>query len=704
MNSKASPHRFRLGIRAKLIGTILLLALVPISFLGWQAFTEQKRVIGEEVTRSHQELSNMLAHGIYENLEATRRLMTSITDLDTIKALNPVAAEDFLKSLLKNYPIFKLVYLVDSSKKILVTTDPNVTLPADWSFTNAVKRSYQGSFSDVFKTPDGNPYMTLESVVKSQEKGVIGVLAAEVDLLYIRELLKDSLKRSKSQGLVLDETGSIIAQSSKGAKTFRIAGAEIADNDLTSVRDIAGERYLITAVSLKKFDFYQAPNWTIVLQIPERQALQAAFELRQAVLSLVIATAMFSVLLAFLIANSFISPLLNLIAGARHIGSGDFSQEIQPSSNDEIGELTTTFDEMRINLKNTKADLDYRILQLSTLYEVGKAISSVLDFTQLQHIILDTVVRVIHAEKGSLMLLDDAEKQLTIGVAFGLSDDIKRDSKVGIGEPVAGWVTESGQPLFVEDVERDQAFLAIKKTNVIRGTLMCMPLRAKDKILGVINVSKSIPYSFSERDFELFRSLSNQAAIAIENARLYRYAVTDELTRLYNHRYFQHRLNEELQRADRYDSKVSLILLDIDHFKMFNDTYGHQEGDRVLKTVSKLIEKSVREVDIAARYGGEEFIVICPEKDGEGAVVPAQRIRTTIESFDFRIGGKHVPITVSLGISCYPEMARNKFDLILFADTALYYSKDAGRNSATLYNPSMRTEEVLAKKGEKKAP
>jgi len=696
-----SRKLFRFGIRFKLTLTILVLALLPVGFLGWQAFNEQKRVIVDEVTRGHRELSNMLAHGIYENLEYTRKLLASIVELDVIKSQNPVIAEDFFKALIKYYPFFKYIYLVNSEKKIIASTDPGVSLPVDWRFTNAIKRSYQGSLSDVYKTPEGNLYMTLESVIKSQEKGVVGVLVSEVDLTYIRELLKDALKRSKSQGLVVDEAGVVIAKSSPDVQTFGISSTETLDNDVAGVREVAAERYLVTAVSLKKFNFYQAPNWTIILQIPEKEAFQAAYNLRLRTQYLLLLTAVFSLVLAVLIANSFISPLLNLIEGARYIGQADFSHEIVPASQDEIGELTVTFDEMRVNLRNTKADLDYRILQLSTLYEVGKAISSVLDFSQLQHMILETVVKVMKAEKGSLMLLDDAEKILTIGVAFGISDEIKKEAKVGIGESVAGWVVETGNSLFVEDVESDHAFLAIKKENITRGTLISVPLKAKDKILGVVNVSRSVPRSFGKKDFELFGNLANQAAIAIENARLYRYAVTDEMTRLYNHRYFQQRLDEELQRADRYESKLTLIILDVDHFKRFNDTYGHPEGDRVLKTVSRQLEKSIREVDIVARYGGEEFVVICPEKDGEGGMIPANRIRTMIEGYDFRIGGVHVPITVSLGVACYPDHARNKAELIICSDTALYYSKESGRNRASLYNPAMRTDAMLEKKEQK---
>lgn len=693
---------FSFGIRLKLTLIILLTALLPVGFLGMQAFYEQKRVITEEVERSHEELSFVLSHGIYENLEFTRRLLATISDLDTIKNLRAVEAGDFFAALVENYPFFKLIYLVDSDKQIVASTNQGATLSIDWSFTNVIKRSYQGSLSDVYKSAEGNPCMTLESVIKSQEKGVIGVLIAEVDLTYIKDLLKNALKRSKSQGLVLDEAGSVIARSSEEVKALKITGTEARDDAITEVRDIEGERNLITAISLKKFNFYQAPNWTIILQIPEREAFKAAYELRERVIRLVILTAIVALLLAVLLANSLVSPLLNLIKGARHISRGDFDHEITPNSQDEIGELTSTFDEMRINLRQTKADLDYRITQLSTLYEVGKAIGSILDFTQLQHMILETVVRVIKAEKGSLMLVDDAEKMLSIGVAVGLTEDVQRETRIGIGEPVAGWVVESGQPLFVEDVETDHTFLAIKKGAIQRGTLMSVPLKAKDKLLGVLNVSRSVPHSFSQKDFELFLNLSNQAAIAIENARLYRYAVTDEMTRLYNHRYFQQRLDEELQRADRYESRVSLIILDVDHFKKFNDTYGHPEGDRVLKTVSRLLEKSVREVDIAARYGGEEFVVICPEKDGDGAMVPANRIRTAIEEFDFRINGQHVPITVSLGIASYPDQARTKGELIICSDTALYYSKENGRNRASLFTPAMKSEEMLEMKKKKK--
>ena len=690
-----SRFNFLSGIRARLTFIILMISLLPLALVGYQTYFNQKKIITDQVTLSHLELSNTLAHGIYENLEFTRKLLAAIGEIQAIRNLNPDISEDFFDALMRHFSFFKLMYLVDSQRKIVATTDPDTALPAGWLYSKAIKRSYQGSLSEVTTAPDGVPFMTLESVIKSPERlGITGVLISEVNLSSIRDLLRNALKNSKSQGLVLDETGQIIAKSSEEAVSLNIPVNEAMESDLTRLRTINGEPYLITAVSLKKFDFYQAPNWTIVLQIPERIAFTAVFQFRERIISILSITAIISILLAIILARGFTAPLSHLIDGARHISSGDFEHRIVPMSSDEIGNLTATFDEMRVNLRTTKADLDYRILQLSTLYEVGKAISSELDFRKLQNMILEIVVKVVKAEKGSLMMLDDAEKTLTIGVAIGLSEEIARDTRLEVGESVAGWVVKNRKPLFVDNVETDPTFQSIKKKNVRTGTLMSVPLSVKDKILGTLNISKSLPESFTDKDFELFVNLANQAAIAIDNARLYRYAVTDEMTKLYNHRYFQQRLDEEIQRADRYENHVSLIILDVDHFKKFNDTFGHPEGDRVLKTVARLIEKSVREIDIPARYGGEEFVVICPEKNGEGSLIPAERIRSAIESYDFRINGEHVPITVSLGVCCYPDAASSKAELIQKADAALYFSKANGRNRASLYNPIMNRLEV----------
>jgi diguanylate cyclase (GGDEF)-like protein len=155
----------------------------------------------------------------------------------------------------------------------------------------------------------------------------------------------------------------------------------------------------------------------------------------------------------------------------------------------------------------------------------------------------------------------------------------------------------------------------------------------------------------------------------------------DGLTELYNHRYFQDRLSEEFSRARRYDFPMSCILLDIDHFKMINDTHGHQAGDEILRSLGRIVMACVRDVDIAARYGGEEFALILPHTKLENSLILAQRLRETVAAHVFKFQATEIKITVSLGAAGIPDNSPSSYsELIRFADEALYRSKELGRN------------------------
>lgn len=161
-------------------------------------------------------------------------------------------------------------------------------------------------------------------------------------------------------------------------------------------------------------------------------------------------------------------------------------------------------------------------------------------------------------------------------------------------------------------------------------------------------------------------------------------AITDGLTSLYNHRYFQERLDEEIRRCDRYEKEVALVLLDIDHFKNVNDRHGHAVGDEVLKDLSVVLRKSFRETDIIARYGGEEFVSVLPETSILGAFTAAERVREAVAGHSFRVGRKAIRCTVSGGVCSYPHYAKSRKDLLEKADRALYAAKQQGRNQVCL--------------------
>ena len=216
---------------------------------------------------------------------------------------------------------------------------------------------------------------------------------------------------------------------------------------------------------------------------------------------------------------------------------------------------------------------------------------------------------------------------------------------------------------------------------------------------------------FSQSVRKILEVLSLQASIAIKNAKMVRdleqLATTDGLTGLINHRTFQKQLIHEIERAKRTSTPLSLMLVDLDHFKKINDNYGHPMGDFVLKQIAAFLKQSVRNVDYVARYGGEEFAIILPDTSSEDAHMLATRMAAEVRKKEMIDQGIKLSVTFSIGISTYPEHAVLKEQLIDFADTALYHSKKTGRNRATLFTKNLKMvdftekEHILIQKAEK---
>jgi two-component system cell cycle response regulator len=213
-----------------------------------------------------------------------------------------------------------------------------------------------------------------------------------------------------------------------------------------------------------------------------------------------------------------------------------------------------------------------------------------------------------------------------------------------------------------------------------------VPLRTDKGVGGLILLPHKLEKgSYTLLDIQYITQIVRFASIAIENANLYWQATTDRMTKLFSHHYFQQNLEEEISRAHRYGATLSLIMFDIDHFKKFNDTYGHLQGDVIIKKIADILRSSVRNIDFTARYGGEEFAVIVPQVDAKGAGVVAERIRKSVEQFSFPGEEGPLYVTVSMGVAEFkPTRMRSASQLIAEADKALYHSKEMGRNRVTV--------------------
>ena len=337
-------------------------------------------------------------------------------------------------------------------------------------------------------------------------------------------------------------------------------------------------------------------------------------------------------------------------------------------------------------------DLEDHIQNIRAAQEIGNLLVSTFDVDTVLKLIVRGIRDVTGAEACSIMLWDEDEEFLKIHAAVGVPEDVIERVKLGKGENIAGWVAEHGEPLLIRNLNEDPRFVATARGRYCSNSVLSVPMIAKGKVLGVINVNNlTTERVFTANDMNLLKLFANQAAIALENARLYqeleKLAITDGLTGLANHRTFQDRLIVEIARASRFNQQVSLLMVDIDHFKLVNDRYGHQMGDHILRCVAESLEKQLRKMDFVARYGGEEFTVIMPQTHREKARQTADRIRERISEFRFFPKEMERVVTISVGVSEFPSDASEPGTLIELADRALYESKRLGRNRVTLANP-----------------
>lgn len=213
---------------------------------------------------------------------------------------------------------------------------------------------------------------------------------------------------------------------------------------------------------------------------------------------------------------------------------------------------------------------------------------------------------------------------------------------------------------------------------------LIFPVRGHNHLLGYIGIK-----GLKEEDKDKFVILAQQFALALQRVKLYqeveRSAITDGLTGAHTRRYLMERLEEELARSKARQMSLSLLMVDVDHFKSFNDKYGHLVGDQILRSISLLIQENTREIDYIGRYGGEEFCVVLPDTDSEGGLFVAERIRKSIEEADIHAYDAKLKVTVSIGIASVPKDAENALELIDKSDWALYRSKKRGRNCITSF-------------------
>jgi diguanylate cyclase (GGDEF)-like protein len=323
--------------------------------------------------------------------------------------------------------------------------------------------------------------------------------------------------------------------------------------------------------------------------------------------------------------------------------------------------------------------------ELRQLLDMSSALSRSLDPVAVADLMAEHLARAVGAEQAQISAWDPAGDRLrTLGCYPAELRERVEEYYDLAGFPVTRRVLEERviETVDVEDPLADPAEAAFLREVGVRGLIM-LPLVAKDAGVGLVELVFNGPPVDDPGLITLARTMTHEAAMALENARLYETARNladrDPLTGFFNHRYLHERLAEEVVRAVRTHRPLSVVMLDLDDFKLVNDSFGHLYGDRVLVHVAGLIRGTLRASDVAARYGGDEFAVILPETDGEEAVLVAERVLEALRRAPFAGEGRGpVPVGASIGIATHPADGRSATELIAVADRRLYVAKGAG--------------------------
>lgn len=303
--------------------------------------------------------------------------------------------------------------------------------------------------------------------------------------------------------------------------------------------------------------------------------------------------------------------------------------------------------------------------ELTLLLTISEHLSRTIEIEELRRLIVDIVretfdadsIEIVHPHEGHDCRIYRWSK------ASGLLERARLQDDEASGPVIERWMNKA-----LETVE-----------TTFDGKRICLPITKGGTRMALLTIGRTTRPFEADR-LALTTVISSFLSMSFENARLYSIAISDELTSLYTVRHFHHCLEKEVSQAERFGEKTSLVMLDIDNFKRINDTFGHAVGDSVLREVAQAIGQSIRDNDLAFRYGGEEFAVLLRRTESKGGTFVAERIRAAVEAHVFEDATHQLSVTVSVGLSTFPDHAASISGMMLAADQALYAAKHAGKN------------------------
>jgi len=388
------------------------------------------------------------------------------------------------------------------------------------------------------------------------------------------------------------------------------------------------------------------------------------------------------------IVTRFVStPVEALMKGIKGIENGDFTTWVDVKGSGEFSEMADSFNVMTRALGRYIKEINSKTKEINTLYTIVTRMSETIDWHKIKNILVDLLYDILEAESVVLCFPVDVQgRRFEITwKEYGDKRHYHREYSTGAEGPPHPAVSKEELEQWLQG-DFSQLFFSDDDTRAL------LPMKFNEMQLGLICAVKAGSVCFSHAEKKLLPDLIKHIAVSFANARLYNLATTDDLTTLYTKGFFEARIGEFENRFYQTGEGFSIMMIDLDHFKKVNDTYGHPVGDKVLRQIAELIRQSMRHGDIPCRYGGEEFVILLPEVKIRSAVNIANRLREKIANYTFQIE-KIPPFkkTVSIGLSSCPLHATSADELVSMADEALYTAKQNGRNQV-FFLPIVRRE------------
>ena len=712
-----------LSIGKKLLIILLIVSVLPLFIITYGFYSLGKAKLTEQTIHVLEVQSKNVAASMNHFIDYKFKHLYRIASIPQLTHIlknikeRPLVSHQTISSLrakLRIDPDFLSFSLMDAQGSIVLSTSntSNIDFGARPFFYNAIKGDKYISLPSL---DEGKPSIYVSIPVTHADK-ILGVLVAQCSAEELWELIETETGRVGAGNAVIlsNSDGVRIAHSTRRDLIFKSWAPlkpevkeqivkekrygsdikEIASTDIPNVMDVVTmplpPQYFQHGLVIGTRTYHSTirvmdNGWRIISTIPESTFLEPV---RASIFYIGIISSIIAciVIAASLVIGRLSTKRIHAFASiSKEIAHGNFTKQVPFVNGDEIGQLGKTFNIMTASIKR-------KIEQLKYLNDVAVEIHS---HIEIEHLIEDLIKisrRITNAEMGSLVLLDEQGKNIKyfkVSVPNQLAFSQILDQPMGKG--LLGVVIKKGQTIRLDNITKDSRSIGLPPNHPPIRTLLGIPLTINSGTVcgGIFLANKANDECFTLDDEEILLTITYQASVAIENARLYGQvqllAVTDGLTGLLNHKEFHKKLDETIEGSKRYHYTVTLLMIDIDHFKKFNDTYGHQVGDQVLRVVADAIKSQIRTVDVCARYGGEEFAVILRNGDVSYPPVLAERIRSTVYAYPVKHDGIRSQLSVSIGVACFPEDANNAEGLIKRADEALYTAKETGRNRVCCY-------------------